>query len=409
VIRSSVVVAIGLVAACDPPPLTLRFTLTDGDSYRCIGDTGVETTDCSDITMLCKGVLSVRIVPPDHPEFPYTSVCKVLSGGQNKLCSIAGVDLPQPAMPVPEQTLEVQMAVFNKDDLPVDPDGNPICPRIEYAANGFPEPYEPCSSSDDPNDCPARPAVAGRAYYHPGDEETVVELGCIDTGLLTTCSGPSSVDVFATVNDFDAAVPVSASTADRLTVSIGEPKLAATYYALTTTYPLDRTGTAPPAWNKLNSGFNPQATYCLEVFDDVPQTTRALTCANMLQPRIDITGYLLARSTLSQILAALGKPIFPDEGLVVGLVLNEFNVPQSGATVLPSCMPNCQVQYLSADRMSLTTSGSTSSNGIWVSTNAPYNSTFGWLNQPNAAPAFGGLVQGKVTIVVLQESTNVGM
>jgi len=405
VIRSGLLVAIGLLAACDPPPLTLRFSLTDGDSYRCTGDTGQDTTSCSDITMLCTGVLSVRIVPPDHPEFPYTSVCKVLSGAQGKLCSIAGVDLPPPAMPVPEQTLEVQMAVFNRHDLPVDGDGNPICPRIEYAADGFPAPQEPCSSSDDPNGCVARPAVAGRAYYHPGDEETVVELGCIELSRLTSCSGPTSVDVFATVNDFDTVVPVGETTADRLTVSIGEPKLTDSYYALTTTFPLNRSGSAPPTWSGIGTGFSPQASYCLEVFEDVPQATRALTCTDTLKSRIDITGYLLARSTLSQILAALGKPIFPDEGLVVGVVLDRFNRPVANAEVKGS-LANTEIKYLSADRMSLGTTA-TSTNGIWISTNAPYNSTFVWTTPPTVS-AFGGLVEGKVTIVVLQQSTNAG-
>lgn len=398
-----------LLAACDIPPLTLKFTLTDGDAQQCISpDNGNQTTDCADITMLCKAVLSVRIVPPAHPEQAYISVCKPLVGAQNKLCSIAGIDLPTPTMPIPEQVLEVQMVVFQADQLARDADGNLECPRIDFSANNLPEPAL-CDGSE--GVCPPRPAVGGRAYYHPGDEETVVKLGCTELGLLTapTCKGTSSIDVTAVVDDFDTGALVSSSVADRLSVSIGEPKLNdMNAWSLSGALPLDPQTSAPPVWYSNLTTFDPISTYCLEVSEDVAQATRSLICRQVTNSpitRIDITGVRLAPSTLSQILTALGMTAFPAQGLVVGVVLNEFNQPVINAMVTPTCA-GCTIKYLSEDRLSFTGT-QTASNGIWVSTDAPYGTTFNLSTQ--LASGFGGLVEGKVTVVVLQKSTSVGM
>jgi hypothetical protein len=410
---AAALVIVTALAACETPPLSLRFTLTDGDSQQCIADTGNETTSCDDVTMACKGVLSVRIVPPNQPLFPYVYVCEPLVGAQNKLCAIAGVDLPQPNKPVPEQVLEVQMAVFSQDSLIAaglrDADGNFECPLVDFAANGLPEPAVDCTDGL----CPVRPAVGGRAFYYPGDEKTVIKLGCTEQSLLTaeTCKGPSIIEAIATVNDFDTWVPIASTTADRVTVSIGEPKMNQDgTYSLTSTLPLARIGAAGvPTWGA-EVDFMPQTTLCVEVFEDAPQTTRALVCREVGvkdRERIDITGALLSRTTLTDILTAMNKTIFPDTGLVVGVVLNQFNQPVTGANVMPSCAPpNCTVQYLSADRKTLSATGGTSSNGIWISTNTPYGTTFSWSGQ--VQPAYGGIVQGKVTIVVLQESAPIG-
>jgi hypothetical protein len=218
------------------------------------------------------------------------------------------------------------------------------------------------------------------------------------------------------VNDFDNYISVAGSTADKLTLSIGEPQInsANNNYELTdaNTRRLPRTSSAPPVWGANLTDLELQTTYCLEVYEDEPQTTRTLTCRSIPPPpaqplkRIDMTGVLLRKSTLDEILVAISTPplpiSFPRKGLVVGLVLNSMGMPASGAVVQASCMPACSVQYLSADRKTLNTM-STSSNGIWISQDAPYPATFSRA-QPLAS-ALGGLVDGKVTIVILQEST----
>lgn len=404
---------IALLAACDPPVLALRFTLTDGPSQQCISSrTGSPTTDCSEVTMICDSVLSIRIVPPDQPMFPYLSVCEAPPPRPpTTLCSIASVTLPQPTVPIPEQVLEVQIAVFKRDTLSRDADGNYICPRVEFAANNLPESAVTCFESD-PTQCPPRPAIGGRAYYYPGDEETVVPLGCTELSLLDgpACASTNTLPATATVNDFDTWVPVSATTATRLTVSIGEPKPDQNnLYSLTGTQPLmGPSSGVPPTWSG-ELAVVPQNHYCVEVFEDVPQATRSVVCRPVPSElsRIDIVGALLAKDTLDDILDALDTPVFPAAGLVVGVVLDQFNNPVAGARVTPTCAPGqtCTVQYLSADRRSLTTDA-TSSNGIWLSQDSPFGTRFSRAGQ--VQPVFGGLVQGKVTIVVLQESAPVG-
>jgi hypothetical protein len=407
------IVAVAL-AGCETPPLTIRVTLTDGKTQQCVDADKAPTTSCSDVSMACRAVLSVRVVPPDEPEIPYISVCQPLVGAQDKLCSIAGVDLPSPATPLPRRVLEVQMAVFSRnalDDAGMrDADGNYICPRVDFSANNFPEVAVDCTTGE----CPIRPAVGGRAFYYPGDDETVVELGCTDLTLLQdeTCAGPPTKEVIATVNDFDTWVPVASTTANRLTVSIGEAKGDIDNgFTLTSPLPLARTSsTGVQAWTA-ELDFNPQTTYCLEVFEDVPQATRSLVCREVSAADldgIDITGALLSKSTLLDILAAKGRTTFPEQGLVVGLVLDQGNRPVTGARVVPACPPGktCTVQYLSADRT--TFSGTeTSANGIWISEDSPYGTTFSWSGQP-LTPSYGGLVQGKVTVVVIQENAPIG-
>jgi hypothetical protein len=397
-----------LLGACETPPMSLRFKLTDSDSQKCISaDNGMEATSCADITMECDAALSVRIVPPATPEFPYVSVCQKLTGGQRKLCSIAGVDLPQPKEPIPEQVLEVQMAVFPMSEITTDADGNLVCPIVQFGADGLPVTSVSCS---DQASCP-RPAVGGRAFYHPGDEETVVELGCTELELLNgeQCKGINRTEVIAAVNEFDSSTGVEKFTADRLTVSIGEPLLdQAMHYVLDIgqIHPLARTTAVSPTWSSEFTDLGLIASYCIEVLEDAPMATRTLTCheTTPAPARIDAVGYRLKPEMLATILKAMTTPVFPPQGLVVGIVLNQSFKPVSGATVMPNCpagMTGCMinVKYLSEDQLSIVGDG-THSSGIFISTDAPYRSTFSRTGTP---AVFGGRVDNKVTIVVLQE------
>lgn len=401
-----------LLAACENPPLSLRFRLTPGDSQQCFGDTGTVTTSCQDVTMGCDAYLSVRILPPDDPEAPYISVCRPLTGAQSKLCAIAGIDLPQPAMPVTEQVLEVQMAVFPASAITNDPEtGEPVCPRVRFAANGLPVPVLPiCDPAPDPFACPQVPAVGGRTFYRPGDAKTVVELGCTQLEQITKmCEGGDRISVSATVNDFDDVVSsVDKVVADRLDVSIGEPEPREDTHVLVSneSTELTRTSATVPTWSGLvDQKF--MSTACLEVLDvGGAETTAALTCQSISNPDRDfgVAGYYLKKSTLTTIIEALGLMSFPDPGgLVVGLVLDKNLNPITNAEVTPSCA-GCTIKYLSSDRTGLVTGG-TSDNGIFMSLDAPYGTAFSSPAIPatTLAPILGGVVEGKVTIVIIQD------
>lgn len=400
------------LVACANPPLALRFKTTDGSSQVCIGDTGNRAVDCNDLTIACNPVLSIRIVPPNDPTVPYISVCQRLVGSQNKLCSIASVSLPPPIVPIPEQTLEVQMAIFPEAELAKDGNGDPICPIVKFGSNNLPiDVSEPCQE-DDPTKCPVVPAIGGRTYYYPGDDLTTVRLGCTDLEQLQAraCSANSAVPVSATVSDFDSLQPVTSSLASKLTVSVGEPHPVGDVFVLNTLdlNELTLAATSPPTWIDTSPPFT--TFQCLDVREDAAQTTASVTCEPAPMPaptRIDVNGMRLAKPTLDRILTALGKSTFPSKGLVVGIVIDTLGAPASGVTVTPS---SGSVQYMSSDLATIDLSGTgTTTSGVFVSQDAPFGTRFdAQAAALTAEPGYGGLIEDKVTIVIIQTKPTTG-
>jgi hypothetical protein len=268
-------------------------------------------------------------------------------------------------------------------------------------------PVLPICDNPDPFACPRVPAVGGRAYYHPGDEKTVVDLGGTNLGLLTDatiCNGDTIVSVAATVNDFDNPVSsVDKAVADRLSVGVGEPEPLADTYVLNPadSSELVRNPSSTPAWSGVLTGVEFMTAACLEVLEDGAQTTTALTC----DPRavgnkdFDLQGYYVKKTTLAQILSAIGETSFPDQGgLVIGIAVGEDSNPIAGQPVTCS---GCTIQYVNAARTGLV-AGSTSASGVFVSTDAAFGTVFSLPLSPQQATAVGGIVEGKVTVVVLR-------
>jgi hypothetical protein len=401
---ASFVACASVLAGCSDPPFSLRFVPTSGESQMCVADTGVPATECDQITMACSPVLSIRITPPNDPTVPYITVCQRLVGRDN-LCSIAGVTLPPPIVPVPEQVLEVQMAIYPEAELAHDANNEPICPIAKYGANNLPIDVEPDCDLEDKTLCPKVPAIGGRTYYYPGDAETTVQLGCTNLGQLQkkACSMMSEVPVSAVVSDFDSLQPVGTNLAARLTVSVGEPHPVGDAFVLTTA-DLDELTLASTTqtWTGLATPF---VTYqCLDVREDAAQTTATVTCEDAPSSAptlIDLNGLRLAKATLDKILFAIGKSSFPTKGLVVGIVVDSLGTPVSGATVSPAAGG---VQYLSMDLMSIDLGGTgTTGSGVFVSQDAPFGTRFDAQTAAlTADPSYGGLIEDKVTIVVIQ-------
>jgi hypothetical protein len=396
-------VLLALAACGDPPPLTLKYTLTTGPEQRCMNGS-VPAQNCLEVAMPCPAVLSVRILAPSDPTEPFVSVCEPIVGRQD-LCSIAAIDLPAPATRITSQTLEVQVAVYADADLP-HPD-DPSVPSCEPATSLV------FTGKGLVQDAVPSPAIAGAAFYHPGDATTVVALGCVDAAAIQTkCLGANTLTVHATVSDFDTEVSVPSSLADQLSVLFGEPQAVTigntTQYALSPTdaHELSRSmaGTTP-SWLGTFDEKLVQAE-CLEVLEDVAQATPSLVCkpSTSGQQQISMIGTRLAKSTLDQILAVLHDTSFPPEGLTVGVVLDSLSNPVANAMVTtddPMAQPPF---YLSANRLALQ-AGQTSSNGIFMQTDAKFGSTFtakGSVGANVTTSGYGGLVEGKVTIVVLQ-------
>ena len=390
-------VLVALAACSDPPPLTIKYALKSEGGQLCYAPTQAVATSCTEVSMVCRSVLDLRIVSANDPTQAYVKVCQEVIGRQN-LCSIAGIDVPKPTSSIPEQTLAVEVALYRWDDLAKDDAQNPICPTdLAFADDGTPQTASPT------------PVVGGRAFYHPGDTQTVVDLSCFDEPALQDprCLGKNTISVTATVNDFDAGVPVTPALADNLSVSIAEPTLQGTQYTITQTQlqagALNRTVSGPiPGWGG-NVDLQLSSSACLDVDEGVAESTHAVTCKQVAshQASVDLPGIRLSKTTLGQILAAYPLATFPDAGMVVGIVLNQQGGPAANIPVVTGD-PNIHISYLAANRSGII-AGATSTNGIFMSTDAPYGTLFtangGTMNDP---VGFGGLVAGKVNIVVLQ-------
>ncbi|MDB4959953.1 MAG: hypothetical protein JWO36_7522 [Myxococcales bacterium] len=418
---------LAFAAGCgNSPPFALRFRLTQGKTEACITQAGgVQATTCDQITMPCEAVVSIRIVPPGDPTVPYISLCKTLS--RRDVCGIAGVTLPQPASPVPEQRLLVQMAVYPRFKLPTDmATGDPLCPaNVAYAADGFPVTQDlPCDNTVTDPDladfCWPTPAIGGTAYYTPGDPETIVDLGCsnLDAFMDPICVSKQDTIVTASVSDFDTpGFSVSQGVADLLSISVGEPKPLASAFALNVAdvVPLPRFGIVPPSWSGHVSLPLVQSA-CLEIKDETPQSTSTIACRKLQSPMhdtLDVPGVRLSKQSLDQIIKTINTeqattlpPFTLDKGLVVGIVLDNLGNPVANNVVVTD-VPGT-IEYLSADRTHFVTGG-TSSSGIFLSKDIPYGTNFTTVGSAAAtATGFGGLVNNKVSIVQLQFSLPIG-
>lgn len=394
--RALAVVALALVTGCDPPSPSLHIRLTDGATQPC------PSVDCTLVPLACPTWISIRILDPADPSAPFLSQCQEVPLNRKKdLCSIASVDLAV-TEPLPLQDLEVQVALYPESMITTDPEsGADVCPsNIQYdAVNGF------------PIEIGQTPALGGRAYYRPGDDTVTVTLGCTDLDLVNdpVCVGTSTVNVAATVDDFDTRTSVVPFEANRLSVSVGEPQFVASQYVLDPQdlSQLDRTVTIPPAWGAdVDRVFSAYA--CLAVLETAAQSTTTVTCqpASPSKPMYEFPttgappGVRMVKATLDQILRAVPLSQFPPEGLTVGLVLDRDGKPLANQAVSAT---GGTVQYLSSDRNSVVGT-MTSASGVFVSLDAPFGTVFSTTSglPPETPTGIGGRIENKVTIVILR-------
>lgn len=403
--RASLLLLAAALGACETPPLKVAFAVSGGPAQAC------PSTSCSDVTMLCDAVLNVRILRPSEPQAPYLSLCEPVPPNRNRdLCSIASVDLP--ARELPNETLEVQVMIWPLKAVKVDPvtqeldcreiDGKPT--SIGFGLHGFPEESTPS------------PALGGRAFFHPGDGQTVVTLGCSDLDSVNRpiCFGTSSFQIAATVNDFRTPTTTVFSTdAQNLRVSVGEPRYddgADTYVFGPSDKRqinrIDDTTGLLPAWGAFLDDFEVHTTACIEVYEDSGPTIATVRCRPVTpgELRLDFVGIWLDASRLAEIRRmALGLLDFPPDGLTIGLVLDDNGDLASNVRITPE-VGGSTVKYLSVDGTAVIPGGtSTTASGLFVSQDAPYGTRFNAIGPTlQTASGIGGLISGKVTIVLLQ-------
>jgi hypothetical protein len=375
--------------ACSTPTPQIVLDLAGPPTQAC-------PADCAMITLPCDPVMSIRIVEPgadpkDTKARHLDECVPVVPDTQNTSCALASVSLE--SKPLPVRDLAVQIAVF-PGSMARDPTtGALMCPPVYYDDSGF------------PMQLPSAPSLGRQVFYHPGDATVDVKLGCTDVPKMQagdTCNNPGAGAVTATVLGFDSQVPVPVGPdgTDGLFVWSGEPRSFDRSSVLQPSdvvrMHLDDSGTSH--WTaEQRQPFKRYA--CVEVLEDIPQTAATLDCSS-IDSIGELTGYWMRRETLQSILrtaaaaAVLEDSVVPDIGLTIGLVVDGSALGVEGVPVTASDR-NAHITYLSKTGIGNQVTFAT---GIFVSTDAAFGTTF---SAPRAGSGIGGLVAGKVTLVVL--------
>ena len=103
-----------------------------------------------------------------------------------------------------------------------------------------------------------------------------------------------------------------------------------------------------------------------------------------------------------KVLDALSLSQFPLDGMTVGVVI-DGGTPVGGQVV---SAPGATIEYLSSDRSTVggTMTSGGPNGGVFVSRDAPFGTTFLTNRLGVTATKLGGLIQNKVTVVVLDLS-----
>jgi hypothetical protein len=204
--------------------------------------------------------------------------------------------------------------------------------------------------------------------------------------------------VTARVDDFDTGVPVAVGpdgVADHLFVWAGEPHILNGESVLNPpdVVAMHLENEEIPRWTAdAAQTFSQYA--CVEVLEDVEQTVSAVRCTPARDRPAELTGIRIRRDSLQSILKTASGSVFPPEGLTIGMVV-DATATGVGNVVVTANGPG-RIAYLSA--MGDVGGDSTFNNGVFVSEDAPFGTVF---SAPGALSAVGGLIVGKVTIVIL--------
>lgn len=377
-------------AACGTPTPQIWIDPAGPPVQRC------PSTDCEEITLPCDAVMSVRIVDPANPGKAFLDQCTpVPPDTKHDMCSLRSVDLETTKLPV--QDLAVEIAVFSQSTLELTSGGQPICPaNIQYDAAGFPISQ------------PA-PMFGRRAYYHPGDSLVKVELGCTNLNAAAvgaTCSGTSVTDrISATVTDFNTRVPVGSTVAGSLLVSVVEP------VAIGASYTINERDAIPllPDNNDAQTWSAPSTRQftnfeCVEVLENVPQTTASVHCTDVADATNPLAG---VRVSVDELRTILGGGAFPPQGITVGVVVDEQSNPVQNFTIATTPPTGTVIYPPGSAAESGIARTSTSATGLFVSRDAAFGSQFFARGQLPGTSVIGGLVAGKVTVVVIPVSSAV--
>lgn len=398
--RAAAAIAAVVLGCSGPEEFALSLSWSPGPTQECpmLGQT---PKTCADIPVSCDAVARLRVVDTEDGAVLYTACFDVPATGD--MCGLRELTLP-PDIVLPNRMVRVQLAIWAKDQLRDADLGGATCPAFgHFDARGYPQlnldlqPFVPT------------PAIGREVYFPIGDRELArLELGCSDVGQLDTESCRNRNLRL----DVALAAPPSFRTptalVDELSVRFGATSTRegattlpttgmTTLNATTIDDDIHWTGTVPGPLDGLR---------CVQaqLTGGVPPTATCRYPVALPSGDVAFTAYLLEAGLLNQIEAALGREL-PDDGVVIGFVVDRANAGVAGAQVSglapgPEIDP-ITVLYPNADYTGLQLGG-TNPDGVFVSLDAAISAV--WHAQAPGlrdAGAFGGAIKRHVTAVVL--------
>lgn len=386
-------------------PFEIKLRLVQGPLFGC------DSSACSDYGLGCGATLSIRVVDADSlddvatggdagsPVKEYAKACVALEPADD-LCALGEVDLSFDDIPV-GTTVQVQVAIWEAPE----PGQPATCPEDIFDLQGIPLDRTP------------QPAFGGVAFIEAGtDPVAEVSLACRQPDLVNKSECLRTNRVTVRVDDMQSLVPVRIEDAPSLNVAVGEPRLDTEQdpprwvIGPTDSFQMElvQPSPIPPVWNREDvPSFEESA--CVLVAGDVAQPTTAVACTTDLglEPdgRVDLDGLVLPESVLAQLLAAASIAGFPAEGLVIGRVVDHLGAPLSNVVVMPVPAGDVEVLYVDDLRANAAATGPTSSDGFFISRNAPFGTR--WEanhivdDRVQAGIFHAGLIAGKVSVVVI--------
>lgn len=402
----AVVVAAAL-AACGDDTLRIALAISGGPAQACTSTAPPSPPSCSDVPLQCDSVLSLRVVRPRAPEQTFVPLCEPIPrNASGDLCALEQIDLP--ARDLPKETLEVQVMIWPREAVKEDPATGALdCGEINgqqvlvgFNLDGFPEEVTPA------------PALGGRAFYHPGDAQTVVTLGCSDLLSVNRPACAGQIELRAGVTELDDPLsPVTLVRSEDLLVMVGEPHYDASRgeHMWQSIKALDLQSPTPgrsPEWFGAVDALDTRGTLCVRVTDGRSNSTVRCGRIDPAARVLDLTGTWLSGSRLSQILAGLNGASggeVPPEGLTIGILIDERGQPAAGYQIATSPSTASGVTYLDAQGQEVLGATATTASGLFGSLEAPYDADFRALRDGRErAVGIGGRVHGAVTVTVLQ-------
>jgi hypothetical protein len=384
--------AAGCTKTADPlGPFSVVLTLDQSAGSFCPSE------NCADYGMSCGAVIAIGMLDTEMGNTPVVDECETLDAADS-ICGLR--DISQMTFySIPPHRLRISVAAWRPGVLPDDK-----CPNEDiFNDRGFPK-----------DDFFPRPAFARSIVFDAGsdDDRAELALSCPDPQQLDQeeCN-VDTIRVEARVDDMVGLLDLTSERARELDVGAAAPRMipgtpGGNAYVIdnSNTVELDfEDGAVPSFVADVDDPIG--TTVCTVVDDSAPQSTAAASCADVdaEDDPLELRGVLLETETLDAILTAMASPGFPDDGLVVGRVVDHTGVPLAGVTLATD--GDSTIGYLSDDLQTLTGGGATTTSGYFVSTDAAFGSRWtavsGDGRREEGAPR-AGLVREKVSTLIVR-------